>query len=138
MPFWPFRRQQRFPYIANPPPAQELEERASRAFFAKRWAEAERLYREIIAKSDAEGRQVARNMLGQALEKQKREGEAIPVYEQNVAEGSSFPYAHERLAIIYHRLGQPDDERRVLLAGIQATTSDRARQWFQGRLRKMN
>jgi hypothetical protein len=137
MPFWPFRRQPRYPYQVNPSPTQDLELRAMSATNAKRWKDAERLYRELVSKGGKETRQWARNMLGQALEKQGREDEAILVYEQNVAEGTDAWGAHQRLAVIYRRLGRKEDERRVLLAALQSVSSERGHQWCRDRLKKM-
>ena len=58
--------------------------------------------------------QVERNLKGIELEKFGNVDEAMSLYEQNVSEkfGGSHPYM--RLAIIYRRRGQINDEIRIL------------------------
>jgi hypothetical protein len=78
MPWWPFGRTRPAPLLPlDTSPTWELEQRAAAAFNAHRWQEAARLYRRMIAKADAEGRQVARNMLGRVYERLQRVDEAI-------------------------------------------------------------
>lgn len=136
MPWWPFTRQA-FPLTISASPTQDLEARASAAYFAKQWPEAERLYKEVLAKSDSEGRQVARNMLGAIYERQGHVDEAIAIYEVNAAERSPFVKYFQRLAIIYHRQGRSEDERRILVTALQVAPNPRTRQWFAVRLHKM-
>ena len=91
MPFWPFARRSRPPLYSTASPTADPEGRAAGAFYAKRWAEAERLYREVVAKADAEGQHVARNMLGRICEHQERVDDAIAYYEANIREPLPTP-----------------------------------------------
>lgn len=134
MPFWPFSSHK--PLMTIQSPTYELNVKASYAFSAKDWPKAEHLYREVLAKSDQEGRQVARNMLGRICERQKRVDEAIAFYEANVIERSPFGWPYHRLAIIYHRLGQLTEEKRVVVVATH-TLPEKAREWHLDRLKKI-
>jgi tetratricopeptide (TPR) repeat protein len=63
-------------------------------------------------------RQVERNLLGRELERQNKIKEAILLYKANVQElfEGNFPY--DRLSIIYRKLGQKEEEIRVLKTAI--------------------
>lgn len=132
MPSWPFQLK---PQTIIAPPTHDLEARANTAYFARRWDEAERLFREVLARADREGQQVARNMLGTICERQRRVSEAITFYEANVTERSSFGHPYKRLAIMYWRLGQPTDEERILRAAMHVLQGP-GRQWYIDRLAK--
>jgi tetratricopeptide (TPR) repeat protein len=134
MPFWPFSQKSLLFTVAAP--NQNLEMRAMTAFRAKRYREAERLCQEVIAEAGKEGRQYARNILGGVYEHEERLDEAIAVYETNVSERAIFPHPYQRLAILYRRQKQPEQERRVLTAALSALPLD-AHRWFTERLRKM-
>lgn len=133
MPWWPFRRKVEW---IGATPTFELEQRANAAFNAQRWAEAARLYGEVVEKADREGRQVARNRLGEVYERQKRVQDAIAVYEAAVVERSPYGFPYQRLCIIYHRLGQIDEEERVLHIALRVKMVGDWRSWFVARLAK--
>jgi hypothetical protein len=106
---------------------------ANEAFFAKRWQEAERLYRKIRDDADQDVRHVARNMLGITCERRGQVDGAISLYEANLRERSPCEHSYYRLALLYRRTQQTDDMRRVLLLGTQVLASP-ARQWCSNRL----
>jgi len=60
-----------------------------------------------------------RNLKGIELEKQGKVDEAISLYEANVSENFAGNHPYERLAIIYRRNKQFDDEIRVLKEAIK-------------------
>lgn len=62
--------------------------------------------------------QVQRNLLGQRLEKEGKQKEAIQLYEANVAESfeGSFPYS--RLAVIYRKQKKYFEEVRILETAV--------------------
>ena len=81
--------------------------------------------------------QVKRNLMGSELEKRGMLEEAIKLYEQNVKEnfGGSHPYS--RLATIYRKRGQLDDEIRILEKAVQIYKNDGPKlQKFKERLQK--
>jgi tetratricopeptide (TPR) repeat protein len=137
MPWWPFARMPHNSVRPTNPPTFALEQRANAAFFARRWTESECLFLEVMTKADLEGRQVARNMLGQIYEHQGRIDDALAMYEANLTERSPFISYVKRLAILYHRLGRPDDELRVLLVGSQSVANTKFGQWCRDRLWKL-
>jgi len=59
-------------------------------------------------------KQVERNLVGIELEKKEKIEEAIKLYEQNIKEGFIGSHPYNRLAIIYRKRGQLDEEIRVL------------------------
>ncbi len=107
------RRSDEFPSPAGP---GVLLERAIAAYNDRRWAEAEPLFREVIAgaTTTAHDREVARNIYGRLLERIRRIDDAIAVYEASVAEAVVGSHPYERLAGIYRTLGRREDELRVL------------------------
>lgn len=135
MSFWRWGHQ--VPIFTTASPVDQLLSQASGAFYAKHWQEAERLYRRVLNECDVEARQVARNLLGQVYERQKRVDEAVTLYEANVVEQCPFGFYYRRLAIIYRRQGRTVDEKRILLTAAQALPNSPARQWFADRLTKM-
>jgi hypothetical protein len=98
----------------------EVLENAIAAHRARRWATAEPLFRRVIeshAASTAD-RQVARNILGNLLERTGRVDAAIETYEANVLEGFVGSYPYERLAAIYRKRYRPAEELRVLRQAV--------------------
>jgi tetratricopeptide (TPR) repeat protein len=98
----------------------EVLENAIAAHRARRWATAEPLFRRVIqshAASTAD-RQVARNILGNLLERTGRIDAAIEAYEANVLEGFAGSYPYERLAAIYRKRQLANHELRVLRQAV--------------------
>ena len=62
--------------------------------------------------------QVERNLKGIEYEKQGLTDAAIKLYEQNIAEYFEGNHPYDRLAIIYHKRKQYEDEKRVLETAI--------------------
>lgn len=62
--------------------------------------------------------QVSRNLKGIQLEKNGKIDEAIKLYEANLAENFEGNHPYDRLAIIYRKRNQVDDEIRVLVKAI--------------------
>jgi tetratricopeptide (TPR) repeat protein len=93
---------------ARADPASTLE-RAIAEHRVRHWEQAELLFRAVIddPRAARHDRHVARNILGNLLERTRRLSEAIEVYEANVAEGFAGSYPYERLAAIYQQRGQP-------------------------------
>lgn len=67
--------------------------------------------------------QVQRNCTGKELEKSGRLDEAIKLYEQNIFGNFEGDFPYNRLAIIYHKRKQFQDEIRVLQKAIQVFSS---------------
>jgi len=65
-----------------------------------------------------EDKQWERNMRGGALEEKGSIDEAIELYEQNVSENFVGNHPYDRLAIIYRKRKQIDEEIRVLKKAI--------------------
>ncbi len=63
-------------------------------------------------------KQVERNLKGIELEKKGHTDKAIELYEQNVSENFDGNHPYDRLAIIYRKRNQIDDEIRVLNKAI--------------------
>lgn len=63
-------------------------------------------------------KQVERNLKGIQLEKDGRVDEAIKLYERNIEENFEGSHPYDRLAIIYRKRNQIDDEIRVLEKAI--------------------
>jgi tetratricopeptide (TPR) repeat protein len=61
-----------------------------------------------------EDRQVDRNLEGIKLEKEGKTDKAISLYEKNLEENFEGSHPYNRLAIIYRKRGQIDEEIRVL------------------------
>lgn len=62
---------------------------------------------------------VNRNLRGQELEKIGNTQEAIKLYELNVADGADTSFPYERLALIYRKQKQFDEELRILKRAIE-------------------
>lgn len=65
-----------------------------------------------------EDRQVDRNLEGIKLEKEGKTDKAISLYEKNLKEDFEGSHPYNRLAIIYRKRGQIDEEIRVLKKAI--------------------
>lgn len=78
------------------------------------------------------------NMRGQALEKDGNIDDAILEYERLLQEGVDTPYTYRRLAIIYSKRKEPEEEMRVLRAAIRNVPVENSAhyQWFAERLAK--
>jgi len=63
-------------------------------------------------------KQVERNLKGIELEKKGHTDKAIELYEQNVSESFDGNFPYDRLAIIYRKRKQIDDEIRVLKKAV--------------------
>ena len=81
-------------------------------------------------------RQVNRNLLGIKHEKSGEVDKAIKLYEQNVKEKFIGNHPYNRLAIIYKKLNRPDDELRIVKAGIKMFKSQK-KEWFEKRLKRL-
>lgn len=79
------------------------------------------------------------NMKGQAFEKEGRVDEAIGVYERLVEHGADTPHTYRRLAILYRKQKDTDNELRVLDRAIQAVPESNAKHhaWFVNRREKL-
>ena len=82
-------------------------------------------------------KQVERNLKGVELEKKGRTDKAIELYEQNVSENFDGNHPYDRLAIIYRKRNQMDDEIRVLEKAIWVFRNIISRK-RQDRLPKLN
>lgn len=111
-----------------PDEAGALLERAIAEHRARRWQAAEPLFRQVVEGSAASpgDRQVARNILGNLLERNHRLDEAIELYEANVEEGFTGSYPYERLAAIYFKQGRTGQEVRVLRRAVAVVEQERA------------
>jgi tetratricopeptide (TPR) repeat protein len=78
------------------------------------------------------------NMRGQALEKDGNIDGAILEYERLLQEGVDTPYTYRRLAIIYSKRKETDEEMRVLRAAISNIPVENSAhyKWFAERLAK--
>jgi tetratricopeptide (TPR) repeat protein len=96
-------------------------------------AELEREFIQAGYREAAEG-----NMRGQSLEKEGKLDEAILAYERLLEKGVDTPFTYRRLAIIYSKHKQRDDELRVLRAAIKNVPVENSNhyQWFAERLAK--
>ncbi|MEX2672847.1 MAG: tetratricopeptide repeat protein [Phycisphaeraceae bacterium] len=79
------------------------------------------------------------NQKGQALEKEGRPDEAIGVYERLLAQGVDTPFTYRRLAILYRKRKDGENEMRVLDAACQniPPTNPKHHQWFVERREKL-
>ena len=79
------------------------------------------------------------NMQGEALEKEGKIQEAIEVYESLLESKADTPFTYRRLAILYKKMKQREDEVRVLKAALKNVPSNNNRhyQWFAERLAKL-
>ena len=78
------------------------------------------------------------NMHGQALEKEGKVDDAILEYERLLSEGVDTPFTYRRLAIIYSKKKQRNEELRVLKAAIEniPVSNSAHYKWFAERLAK--
>lgn len=78
------------------------------------------------------------NMRGEALEKDGKVDEAIQEYERQLEKGVDTPFTYRRLAIIYAKRKEHEDELRVLRAAIKNVPIENSAhyQWFAERLAK--
>ena len=78
------------------------------------------------------------NMRGQSLEKEGKVDEAILEYERLLEEGVDTPFTYRRLAIIYSKRKEREEELRVLRAAIKNVHIENSAhyQWFAERLAK--
>lgn len=78
------------------------------------------------------------NMQGRYLEKEGKITEAIAAYERLLEEGVDTPFTYRRLAIIYSKRKEKDEELRVLRAAIENIPVENSShyQWFAERLAK--
>ena len=82
-------------------------------------------------------KQVNRNLMGSELEKRGMVEEAIKLYEQNVKENFRGSHPYYRLAVIYRKKGQLDNEIRILEKAIKIYENDGPKlQKFKERLQK--
>lgn len=75
---------------------------------------------------------VNRNLKGIELEKKGNIEDAVKLYEQNIADEFDGTHPYKRLAIIYRKKGQIEDEIEVLKKAIQVLKSNK----FKERLKK--
>ncbi len=81
--------------------------------------------------------QAKRNLMGAELEKSGKIDEAIKLYKLNVEENSDTSYSYRRLAIIYRKRGQIEEEIRVLESAISVFRNDGSKlEEFKQRLEK--
>jgi tetratricopeptide (TPR) repeat protein len=66
------------------------------------------------APEEEEDQQVERNLKGIELEKKSHVDKAVELYEQNISENFDGNHPYDRLAVIYRKRNQIDDEIRVL------------------------
>jgi len=71
-------------------------------------------YKGIKATEATEEQQVERNLKGIELEKKGEIDKAIKLYEQNISENFIGNHPYDRLALIYRKRNQIDNEIRVL------------------------
>lgn len=79
------------------------------------------------------------NMRGKELEKEKRIDEAINVYELGVKRNSDTPHTYKRLAILYSKRNDKENELRIIkiaLSNIQKSSSHI--EWFRKRKSKFD
>ncbi|MFD1700089.1 tetratricopeptide repeat protein [Halopseudomonas phragmitis] len=78
------------------------------------------------------------NMRGQELEKEGNVDAAILEYERLLEEGVDTPFTYRRLAIIYSKRKETDEELRVLRAAIKNIPVENSThyKWFAERLAK--
>jgi tetratricopeptide (TPR) repeat protein len=82
-------------------------------------------------------KQAERNLTGIELEKAGKIDEAIELYEKNVEENFIGSHPYNRLAIIYRKHGQIDDEVRVLEKAVSVFKKGNKQEKFKIRLEKI-
>jgi hypothetical protein len=120
---WPGRRPGGSDVVVlrHPGESSRVLEGAIAAFNARQWSAAEPLFRAVIASgaTTASDREVARNIYGRLLERNRRVDEAVAVYEASVAEGVVGSHPYERLAGIYVKQQRRRDAQRVLRRAVE-------------------
>ncbi len=78
------------------------------------------------------------NMRGQALEKDRKIEEALLEYEKLLEQGVDTPFTYRRLAILYSKRKDRENELRVLRAALKNVPVENSKhyQWFAERLAK--
>ena len=76
---------------------------------------------------DLADQQTRRNLEGLALESDSRAGEAMALYEQNIADGFEGDWPYGRLVAHYERIGRLDEAERVLERAIEVFTASKRR-----------
>lgn len=78
------------------------------------------------------------NMRGQALEKEGKIEEALLEYEKLLEQGVDTPFTYRRLAILYSKRKDRENELRVLRAALKNVPVENSKhyQWFAERLAK--
>lgn len=78
------------------------------------------------------------NMRGQALEKEGKVEEALLEYEKLLEQGVDTPFTYRRLAILYSKRKDRENELRVLRAALKNVPVENSKhyQWFAERLAK--
>lgn len=78
------------------------------------------------------------NLRGQSLEKDGNVEAAVAAYEQLIREGVDTPFPYRRLAIIYSKRHEREEELRVLRAAVQhvPVANVTHHKWFADRLAK--
>lgn len=96
-------------------------------------AEIEHEFHQAHYRESAEG-----NMRGQFLEKEGNIDEAVLVYERLLDKEVDTPFTYRRLAIIYSKRKEREEELRVLRAAIKNVPAENSGhyQWFAERLAK--
>jgi len=82
-------------------------------------------------------KQAERNLTAHELEKVRKIDEAIELYEQNVEENFIGSHSYKRLAIIYGKRGQIEEEIRVIEKAISVFKKDNKQEQFKTRLGKI-
>lgn len=80
------------------------------------------------------------NITGEALEKEGKIEEAIIEYEKLVDRKVDTPFTYRRLAILYRKGKNEQDEARVIQAALNNIPKDNSKHynWFKDRLVKIN
>lgn len=78
------------------------------------------------------------NMRGQALEKDRKIEEALLEYEKLLEQGVDTPFTYRRLAILYSKRKDRENELRVLRTALKNVSVENSKhyQWFAERLAK--
>jgi hypothetical protein len=80
---------------------------------------------------------VDNNLRGMNFEKQNNIDAAITLYEFNVKHGFDGTHPYKRLAIIYRKMKDYNNEKRIIqLALIRFSTNPRVYEWYKERLKK--
>ena len=82
--------------------------------------------------AEIEDTMVNRNLKGIELEKKGNMEDAVKLYEQNITDEFDGTHPYNRLAIIYRKKGQIEDEIKVLKKAMQVLKSNK----FKERLKK--